>query len=49
MIGINISDNGITVQIDDTGKETGEAFIELETDKDVERALDRHKKSIGHR
>lgn len=48
-LGIAICENGITVQVDDTGRETGEAFIEVSTDRDVEKALDRHKKSIGHR
>ena len=31
------------------GRESGEAFVELETDEDVEKALDCHKKSMGHR
>ena len=49
MLGINIIENGITIQYDENGRETGEAFIEVETDRDVEKALDRHRKSIGHR
>lgn len=48
-LGVAICEGGITIQVDDTGRETGEAFIEVGTDRDVEKALDRHKKSIGHR
>lgn len=48
-LGIKIAENGITIQTNESGRETGEAFVELENEEDVERALDRHKKMMGHR
>ena len=48
-IGITIPEHGITIQLNESGRETGEAFVELLHEEDVERALDRHKKVIGHR
>lgn len=49
VVGIKIAENGITIQTNESGRETGEAFVELENEEDVERALDRHKKMMGHR
>ncbi|XP_019856017.1 PREDICTED: heterogeneous nuclear ribonucleoprotein F-like isoform X1 [Amphimedon queenslandica] len=45
--GIAISH--ITMQLNESGRETGEAFVELFHEEDVDRALDRHKKVLGHR
>ena len=47
--GLIISQNGITVQRDEVGKETGEAFVEFVSSTDAEKALERNKCTIGHR
>jgi heterogeneous nuclear ribonucleoprotein F/H len=49
VLGIGISENRITIQTNGNGRETGEAFVELENEGDVEAALERHRKTMGHR
>ena len=41
--------NGISLPLDDSGRSTGEAFVEFATPKGTEGALERHKQKIGHR
>ena len=48
-LGLSIAQGGITVQRDEVGKETGEAFVEFNTSTDAEKALERNKCTIGHR
>ena len=37
------------VQRDESGKETGIGFVEFLTEEDAEKALERDRKSMGHR
>ena len=47
--GINIVHGGITIQKEIDGRETGEAFVELVSKDDVDKALARDRKEIQHR
>ena len=40
---------GITMQVDQTGRETGEAFVEFVKHEDAENALTKDRQEIGHR
>ena len=40
---------GITIQHDEVGKETGEAFVEFVSSTDAEKALEKNRCTIGHR
>ena len=40
---------GIFMCQNDRGQPTGEAFIEMETDDDVQRALEKNKQNMGRR
>ncbi|KAJ8675176.1 hypothetical protein QAD02_010962 [Eretmocerus hayati] len=47
--GLEIMPNGISLPTDNTGRSTGEAYVQF-VNKDVaERALQKHKEKIGHR
>jgi len=46
---INGGPNGIYFCLNDRGLPTGEAFIEMERPEDIERALERHKQTLGKR
>lgn len=41
--------SGIYFCQDDRGRPTGEAFIEMERQEDVDRALDKHRQNMGRR
>ena len=41
--------NGIYFCLNDKGLPTGEAFIEMETQSDIEKALEKHKDMMGKR
>ena len=47
--GLAIVPGGIVVQRDESGKETGIGFVEFLTEEDAEKALERDRKSMGHR
>ena len=47
--GLAIVPGGIVIQRDDNGKETGIGFVEFLTKEDAEKALERDRKSMGHR
>lgn len=47
--GLSIAQSGITLQRDEIGKETGEAFVEFVSATDAEKALEKNKSTIGHR
>lgn len=48
-VGINVVHGGITIQKEIDGRETGEAFVELVSKDDVDKALARDRKEIQHR
>ena len=48
-IGLSIVPGGIILQRDVDGRETGEAFVELASKSDVDKALARDRKEIQHR
>ena len=41
--------NGIYFPLNERGLPTGEAFVEMETARDIDKALERHKDCIGER
>ena len=41
--------NGIYFPLNERGLPTGEAFVEMETVRDIDKALERHKDTIGER
>ena len=49
LTGLEIAPNGITFMTDQVGRTTGDAFVQFTTQESVERALAKHKESIGHR
>lgn len=48
-VGLSIVPGGITLQREECGKETGEAFIELASKDDIDKALARDRNEIQHR
>jgi len=47
--GMLIIAGGITMQVDQSGRETGEAFVEFVDQEDAEKALAKDRQEIGHR
>ena len=41
--------NGIYFPLNEKGLPTGEAFVEMETARDIDKALEKHKECIGER
>ena len=41
--------NGIYFPMNERGLPTGEAFIEMETSRDIDKAMEKHRDSIGER
>lgn len=37
------------LQVDESGRETGEGFVEFAAGEDIEKALSKHREEIGHR
>ena len=40
---------GVVIQVEPGGRETGEAFVELHTQADADKALEWDRNKIGHR
>ena len=40
---------GILICKDHVGRPSGEAFVELHSEEDIESALEKHNQSMGHR
>jgi len=49
LTGLEIVPNGITIMTDSMGRTTGDAFVQFTSQESVERALAKHKETIGHR
>ncbi|XP_028399699.1 heterogeneous nuclear ribonucleoprotein H-like isoform X2 [Dendronephthya gigantea] len=47
--GLEIAPNGITIALDDDGKNTGDAYVEFATPEISSQAMNKHKEKIGHR
>jgi len=47
--GLDIVWNGITFATDNTGRATGEAYVQFSNKETVEKALKKHKEKMGHR
>lgn len=46
---MEIAPNGITIALDDDGKNTGDAYVEFATPEIASQAMNKHKEKIGHR
>ena len=46
---LNITQNGILLTTDYTGRASGEAFVQFASAEQTERALEKNKQSMGHR
>jgi len=44
-----MTQDGITIATDFTGRSTGEAFVQFVDRENAEKALQKHKEKIGHR
>ncbi len=46
---MSIPAGGVVLQVDESGRETGEGFAEFTSVDDIEKALAKHRQEIGHR
>jgi heterogeneous nuclear ribonucleoprotein F/H len=46
---LEIAPNGITIALDDEGKNTGDAYVEFASADIASQAMNKHKEKIGHR
>ena len=46
---MEIAPNGITIALDEEGKNTGDAYVEFASADIVSQAMNKHKEKIGHR
>jgi heterogeneous nuclear ribonucleoprotein F/H len=46
---LEIAPNGITIALDEEGKNTGDAYVEFASPEIASQAMNKHKEKIGHR
>ena len=46
---MEIAPNGITIALDEDGKNTGDAYVEFASPEIASQAMNKHKEKIGHR
>ncbi|CAB3993495.1 heterogeneous nuclear ribonucleo H3-like isoform X2, partial [Paramuricea clavata] len=46
--GLEIAPNGITIALDEEGKNTGDAYVEFASPEIASQAMNKHKEKIGH-
>ena len=46
---VEIAEEGVLVCKDYNGRPSGEAFVELQCEDDIEKAVEKHNESMGHR
>ena len=46
---MEIAEEGVLVCKDYNGRPSGEAFVELQSEDDIEKAVEKHNESMGHR
>ena len=46
---VEIAEEGVLVCKDYNGRPSGEAFVELQSEDDIEKAVEKHNESMGHR
>ena len=49
LAGLEVSEEGVLVCRDYNGRPSGEAFVELTCEEDIEKAVEKHNESMGHR
>jgi len=49
ILGLQIANNGILLTLDSQGRASGEAFVQFTSEQDTQNALERNKKTMGHR
>ena len=46
---VEVSEEGVLVCKDYNGRPSGEAFIEVQSEDDIEKALEKNNETMGHR
>ena len=49
LAGLEVAEEGVLVCRDYNGRPSGEAFVELTCEEDIEKAVEKHNESMGHR